>query len=514
MNLIDEHLEGIPNAIVYDGKTSIYDLARQSSRGMTCLLEHFRCVPEIIQFSNHLCYQGRIKPLRDPGSVVLQPAVVQYQVRGSRDQNKVNRIEAEAVASLMAACLERPEYRESSFGVIALVGDRQALEIDRLLRQNLRPEDYEAHRIVAGNAAHFQGDERDVMFLSMVDAVEGGPAAFRDQPIFRQRFNVAASRAKDQLWVVHSLDPQRDLQPGDLRRRLIEHALDPGALVRRLDRAEDRAESEFERQVLQRLVRAGYRVRSQWQVGYYRIDIVVEGGGKRLAVECDGDRYHTIDDLQADMERQATLERLGWNFVRIRGTHFFRDPDDAMQAVFNALERQGVTREAGLEDSTGHRPSDLVEAVIRRADEIRRAWNGDEEVDIGDDSEGSDDQEPSWDGGPTDEYAGEPSGNSYGSSGPDHSEDSSDAAPPATAGVGRPSREAVAEAVMAHVPEIGKILETQLMRKVAAALGFTAIDADLKALVDEAVAKLVKDGALEKDWDDVWRRSWRVRGLG
>jgi hypothetical protein len=61
-HLIDEHLQGIPNADLYDGKQSVYDLAMQSFGGTICLREHFRCVPDIIQFSNHLSYDGKIKP--------------------------------------------------------------------------------------------------------------------------------------------------------------------------------------------------------------------------------------------------------------------------------------------------------------------------------------------------------------------------------------------------------------------------------------------------------------------
>ena len=69
-NLIFQYLRGIPNADLYDGQISIYDLARQSFGGTTCLVEHFRCVPEIIQFSNMISYDGRIKPLarREPCS--------------------------------------------------------------------------------------------------------------------------------------------------------------------------------------------------------------------------------------------------------------------------------------------------------------------------------------------------------------------------------------------------------------------------------------------------------------
>ena len=65
------------------------------------------------------------------------------------------------------------------------------------------------------------------MFLSLVDVPKGdGPLPLRGEgadEIYKKRFNVAASRARDQMWVVHSVDPDTDLKPGDLRYRLIQH---------------------------------------------------------------------------------------------------------------------------------------------------------------------------------------------------------------------------------------------------------------------------------------------------
>lgn len=377
-HLIAEHLTGIPNAVLYDGQTSVYDLARQSFGGVIPLLEHFRCVPEIIEFSNHLSYEGRIRPLRDPSLVQLKPAVISYRVESAIAAGKVNREEAMTIASLIAAAIEQPEYQDKTFGVTSLVGEEQALEIEQLLLRHLSPEQYESHRILCGNAAHFQGDERDVMFLSVVDTSQGVPLPMRDRPMFKQRFNVAASRARDQMWVIHSLDPKTDLKPGDLRRRLIEYAQDPWEILRTIEEAGSRVESEFERQVMARLVRAGYCVHPQWKVGAYRIDLVVEGGGRRLAVECDGDRYHPIEKLPEDMVRQATLERLGWKFVRIRGSQFFRHPDTAMQPVFEQLTRLNILPERAASPTEGNivqKGSELKERVIRRASDIRLKWS-------------------------------------------------------------------------------------------------------------------------------------------
>jgi hypothetical protein len=77
-------------------------------------------------------------------------------------------------------------------------------------------------------------------------------------------------------------------------------------------------------------------------VGHFRIDMVVEDGEKRLAVECDGDRYRSPESLAEDTARQAVLERLGWQFVRIRGSAFYRDPDSALRRVFDRLAELGI----------------------------------------------------------------------------------------------------------------------------------------------------------------------------
>ena len=382
-NLIFQYLRGIPNSDLYDGQISIYDLARQSFGGTTCLVEHFRCVPEIIQFSNMISYDGRIKPLRDATRVHLRPHTIAHRVSGSSRDGKINRQEALATASLLTAAMEQPEYKMNdaglalSFGVVSLVGDEQAIEIDNLIRAHVSPDRYELHRVLCGNAAQFQGDERDVVFISLVDTAERGSLSLRDQELFKQRFNVAASRARDQMWIVHSLNPQNDLKADDLRRQLIEHAEDPARLMRALEEKEKRTQSNFEREVTKRLAAAGFRVTPHWRIGTFRIDLVVEGGGKRLAIECDGDRYYPLEKLPEDMERQSVLERMGWFFTRIRSSEFLRNPARAMKPVFEKLELLEIppTSSSPVADPAEPVSQDVIDRVIRRAEELRRSWS-------------------------------------------------------------------------------------------------------------------------------------------
>jgi very-short-patch-repair endonuclease len=178
------------------------------------------------------------------------------------------------------------------------------------------------------------------------------------------------------MWVVYSLDPDVDLKPNDIRRRLILHARDQHAHNNAIKVQEQKIESVFEKQVFDRLIRAGYRIHTQWPVGAYRIDMVVEGSSKRLAVECDGDRWHPQEKLEEDMARQAILERLGWRFVRIRGSQFFRDPDKAMEPVFTRLRLLDIPPEGMITvNSQDYDGKELKSRIVRRAWALRKEWN-------------------------------------------------------------------------------------------------------------------------------------------
>ncbi|MGX5653300.1 hypothetical protein ACWKWC_00830 [Geodermatophilus nigrescens] len=170
-----------------------------------------------------------------------------------------------------------------------------------------------------------------------------------------QRINVAASRARDRMILVHSVDPER-LPTGDLRASLIRHCRNPLALDVDVQNQLDRCDSEFERMVMRRIVARGYaRVRSQVHVGadshQFRIDLVVDGPESRLAVECDGERWHGEERWHADRTRQEVLERAGWTFSRIRGSAFFRDPEAALEPLWQRLDELGIpTGDEWLED--------------------------------------------------------------------------------------------------------------------------------------------------------------------
>jgi very-short-patch-repair endonuclease len=350
--LISQHIPDLPQAELLDIKTSLYDLSKMRFPGVIMLREHFRCLPEIIEFSNQLAYSGAILPLREQPADPAWQSVIDIQIPdGYREPGTdTNPPEANYIVARIAELCADPRYDGKTFGVISLLGDAQAQLIQEKLIDRLGEQEMERRRIRCGNAYHFQGDERHIMFLSLVVAAgEGRRIGALTKEADRQRINVAASRAQDQMWCIRSISAD-ELHPDDVRGRLIRYCQNPARADDATSEAEDRFDSDFERDVYRHLIARGYRVKIQHRVGRFRIDLVVEGRRGRLAVELDGDAYHGPDRWEADRNRQAILERLGWTFHRIRGSAYYRHPDAALTSLWDRLETLGIRPNGDMPD--------------------------------------------------------------------------------------------------------------------------------------------------------------------
>lgn len=342
---------------------SLYDHAERAFGNVISLREHFRCVPEIIRFSNDLCYtDAPLIPLRQPPPERLPPLKAEFVEQGFCEGDSpriLNRAEAEAIVERICACLADEAYEGKTMGVIVLQGHAQAEFIEKRLAEVLEPRVREERKLRCGVPATFQGDQRDVIFLSLVIAPNHSFRALTGLPDQR-RFNVAMSRARDQVWLFHSVQ-QHDLSREDLRWRLLHFFHSHGQapledLYEKLDRLErevkrpyrqpgeqpDPYESWFEVDVALELLRRRYRVRPQVEVAGYRIDLVVKGLANRLAVECDGEAWHGPEQFEHDMARQRQLERAGWTFVRVRESEFYVDRESAVRRIIEVCKELSI----------------------------------------------------------------------------------------------------------------------------------------------------------------------------
>ena len=336
----------VANDDLYGIRASLYSIVSTTFQPIS-LREHFRSVPEIIGYSNKTSYDNQILPLRDSNSSILKPAIIEHKVAGKRDEkSKINRVEAETIVSLIEACLAMKEYKNSTFGVISLLGDEQAELIQNLIVQRIPATEIENHKILCGNSASFQGDERDVIFISLVDSSEENKSlrlvGEGVEGATRKRYNVAISRAKDQLWIVHSID-KNALKEGDLRKELFEYIDSLKENTFEKSAIENSTASDFENEVARRLLEKNYTIKQKWRVGSYDIDMVAIYDDKKIAIECDGKTLnHTEEEVIANLEEQEILERCGWEFIRVRASEYFRNPEKAIKDLIIQLDDKGV----------------------------------------------------------------------------------------------------------------------------------------------------------------------------
>jgi very-short-patch-repair endonuclease len=336
-------LAGQPFEPVLSADMSLYDIASTVFAASKVMLrEHFRCVQPIIAYSNRAFYKGFIQPLRIPkASERLDPPLVDiFVANGLRGAKNQNLPEAECIAAEIDAILRDPNMAGRSLGVVSLLGPEQAQLIDKLVRGRCDAAELARRAFSCGDARIFQGSERDIIFLSMVADSKNHHAL--SGAMYDQRFNVAASRARDRMFLVRSVRLE-ELSTLDLRRTLVEHFARPVASGDEAGSLIAACESGFERDVYTELFTRGYRVIPQVPAAGYRIDMVIEGADdRRLAIELDGDEFHGPDRWAADMGRQRVLERAGWTFWRCFASTWSLQREAVLAELLAQLESMGI----------------------------------------------------------------------------------------------------------------------------------------------------------------------------
>ena len=338
---------------------SFFDLCSQAYPiGRVVLTEHFRCSPEIIQFSNETYYQGRLQPLRLPTSSEFNKfALVDIYVRNGRKIGKTNEAEADRIVSmikdLVEECKRNRRSRPKSIGVISLVGDEQSRLIRGRLLDVIGPEAYNLHDILVGEPPSFQGSERDVVFLSMVSSPGSVPT--QSQLMYHQRINVALSRARDRMVLVRSINRSHVPSNEDAKVAVIdyfsEHASKdltedipcenaseayPGSFL------PDSIHSRVIESLSECLSAAGFAVRPMGVVwrGAVCVENTSSGARAAIALENSGE---VEQEWSATLTQQRAIERVGWKCARIDTLSWLLDLKTTEAMLLSFLKSAGVT---------------------------------------------------------------------------------------------------------------------------------------------------------------------------
>jgi superfamily I DNA and/or RNA helicase len=209
--------------------TSLFAAAeRVYHRDPVFLCEHFRSHPDVIGFSNREVYGGRLV-VRTPPDRLLPGRAVEWIHRAGpwepgRNGRSVRKpMEAEAVLDELERQWTELQPLGRSVGVVSPFRPQVELLRDRL---GQRLPDL-VSKVAIDTAHGFQGDEWDVMILSLSVAPGLGPRTIRFAGD-RNLVNVAVTRARARLVVVG--DHGACLASGSLLAALAQYALDLGAV--------------------------------------------------------------------------------------------------------------------------------------------------------------------------------------------------------------------------------------------------------------------------------------------
>ena len=348
-------------------RTSTLTFAKAIANYTTSLKEHFRSFPEIISYSNDFFYKEaqmelivnriRTKPI----GKVLQFVPVESQGLAGPNTN------LDEIETITTDLKERLESGfKGTVGIITSFKEQQA-RIEQAINEKFNMAQLRRdHKLVIWFVGDVQGEERDIVYYSFVEAkkisnanlasiypVIGGTAD-TIRSLKMQRLNVGFSRAKDTMVFVHSqpIEQFSNTRLGDALKHY-KKVLEENKANDFFVEDESVFDSPMEKKLYSLLLdtrfvkehRENVKIVPQFNIGKYiaseynvyvpkyRADFLLNyaesGKDQMLILEYDGVEYHFDNPqevsrlnfsqsyLDYDVSRQLELESYGYRFLRI-----------------------------------------------------------------------------------------------------------------------------------------------------------------------------------------------------
>ncbi|MBS2031369.1 MAG: DUF4011 domain-containing protein [Deltaproteobacteria bacterium] len=361
----------------------------------TMLGWHYRSRDEaLIQFSNQAFYEGKLATVPTPGRSVsrapiraasaaagfngarllLERSVSHHRLDGATYDSRTNRMEAEYIAELLRGLFAETKQ---SVGIVAFseaqqgeieaalgrVAERDAEFRARLEAEYERTEDDQFCGLFVKNLETVQGDERDIIILSICYGPDAnGQMRMNFGPINKRggekRLNVIFSRARHHLAVVSSIDDAHITNDYNTGASTLRGYLRYAAALSRGDDADARAalrgvstarEAEHAANTMdaataslaEALEARGWKVERGVGGSRFRCELAVrrhDDANHRLAVLLDTDAHYSTGDAdERHRVRPALLRTFGWSVEVVLASEWRQAPDDVVRRIEAAL---------------------------------------------------------------------------------------------------------------------------------------------------------------------------------
>jgi len=204
-------LEKMPDDMLNYRDKSILDLitdAIKYQEQVVFLNEHYRSLPAIINYSNRKFYSSALRVMTSKPGIASGEGLTFIPCNGVRTQQGYNVEEAEFIIGKIQEIIETEKHLPPQLCKQVGVLSPFRAQVDYLsgrFEKLFTIEQIERHRLTIGTAYSFQGEERDVMFLSLNLDNQSHHTAFHHLNK-NDVFNVSITRARSLQYVCYSMD--------------------------------------------------------------------------------------------------------------------------------------------------------------------------------------------------------------------------------------------------------------------------------------------------------------------
>lgn len=288
---------------------SILDLVSEcvgQQEQVVFLDEHFRSKPAIIAFSNKHFYSNALRVMTSKPELPPNDGLELCFLEGTRRKSGENEAEASLILQKVREIVDQEAGLDarycSGIGILSPFRAQVDYLVDTMSKQ-FRIEEAERHRILIGTAYSFQGEERDIMFISF--AVDGASHASAYIHLNKPDvFNVSITRARNLQYLCYSVKPE-GLAAGSLFRAYLEAALEQRAHKAQPAEVKD----AFCDSVKDALIGKEFTVYEAFHIAGTDVDLIARREHRYLGIDLIGYPGRYADAFQ--IERYKMLNRAG-----------------------------------------------------------------------------------------------------------------------------------------------------------------------------------------------------------
>lgn len=299
-------------------RRSAFDRAFSASDSASFLKQHYRCHPDIIEFSNQNFYKGKLVTQTNLNKQsnylpIQESGLIWHHTDGTiikEEKSAWNPSEVKKTVEIFDKWEQQGLFTvpNLTYGIVTPFR-RQVAELNKAFSRLPWFKTVES-RFTIGTAHSFQGSECDVLMYSPVVAENMEKYLVKFASAQNDLINVSVTRAKNLLYIIGDINACQKVSPDTPLYKLANYA-------EKLQKRKKHPLNAAEHALAKIMDELKLSYISQYEIGQYRLDFLVNAeSGQGYDVEIDGDIHLTADAVEHDARRDAYIRNQGLKILR------------------------------------------------------------------------------------------------------------------------------------------------------------------------------------------------------